>query len=281
MHILMALTVILAVVAGVAWTRHSVRSFETMVQGDVTALAHVAETRPPATQSARSLPEPAARYLSRALPCGPHSRGLVSMEQEGFFRLKPDQGWLPMVAHAWWTVHQPGLVWHGRIELSKIAWATGRDKLIAGEAGMIIRMWSAYTVARMSGPEVAQSDLMRWLTEAVWFPAALAPGGCIRWEEHGPDSAVAVVESGTLAGRAVFFFDEHGNPLRAECERLREEGGRQVPRPFTAMYGPMRERDGILAPKTGEAIWDLPEGRFAYARIRAGHTTYGAGKPAP
>ena len=60
---------------------------------------------------------------------------------------------------------------------------------------MLWKLFSAITLVNFGGREIDQSALVRYLTEAVYFPTALLPSRTLRWEELDADSARATLVS--------------------------------------------------------------------------------------
>ena len=58
---------------------------------------------------------------------------------------------------------------------------------------MLWKLFSAVTLVNFGGREIDQSALVRYLTEAVYFPTALLPSRTLRWEELDSDSARATL----------------------------------------------------------------------------------------
>ena len=60
---------------------------------------------------------------------------------------------------------------------------------------MLWKLFNAITLVNFGGREIDQSALVRYLTEAVYFPTALLPSRTLRWEALDADSARATLVS--------------------------------------------------------------------------------------
>ena len=75
---------------------------------------------------------------------------------------------------------------------------------------MLWKLFSALTLVNFGGREIDQSALVRYLSEAVYFPTALLPSRTLRWEAVNDDSAKATLVHGGLCVSATFHFNARG-----------------------------------------------------------------------
>jgi hypothetical protein len=74
-----------------------------------------------------------------------------------------------------------------------------------------------------------------------------------------------------VLGRAVvvrLHFDEAGDIAAATGTRPFAKNGTFVPTPWGGDFGEYTTLAGVRVPASGQAWWDLPEGRFVYWRGR-------------
>jgi hypothetical protein len=139
-----------------------------------------------------SLPEPARRYLDFALsPSLPHLRS-VRLRHGGWFRTRPDAKWMSIAGEEHFTVGEPGFVWSARVRVAPLVWIEARDLLLGGRGNMLVKLFSRFTLADASGEHIDQGARLRWLAEAVRFPAAFA-GPAVRWQAVDELRAKAVL----------------------------------------------------------------------------------------
>jgi len=67
-------------------------------------------------------------------------------------------------------------------------------------------------------PELNQISLRRWLLESPLFPAALLPGGYVRWEPVDNTRARAIVTNAGLEASLVATFRDDGSLARFDAE---------------------------------------------------------------
>ncbi len=222
------------------------------------------------------LPEPVRRYLEYAMPLGPRPVSRVRLTQRGEICLDTGQPWIPVAAEQQFAVNRPGFVWSARAKVSPFLWIDARDRYDHGTGNMLIRLWSAFTLADVSGPEMDVSSLLRWLSEAVWFPEALLPGEHLSWEAADDTSARAIVRDSGISASLVFHFAENGAvESMVTTERYRDENGSLIRRPWTLRVWNWGDRDGVRIPVEGTAEWNLPDEDFVYFKAKIEDIRYG------
>ena len=82
---------------------------------------------------------------------------------------------------------------------------------------MLWKLFSAVTLVNFGGREIDQSALVRYLTEAVYFPTALLPSRTLRWEELDADSARATLVSGQSVHACCGISNFPRSPFHSKC----------------------------------------------------------------
>jgi hypothetical protein len=219
------------------------------------------------------LPPPVQRWLVRANVVGRPRPGIVYLTQTGIMRGEPDQPWMPVRAEQYFTTDPPGFEWIATMHINPLAWVTGRDRYFDGQGAMEMLAMSLVPVVHARGPELNQGVLLRYLTETVWFPAAvLTP--YITWQPIDNLAARATLEYLGTRASATFIIDDNGAVLQAEAERYREEHGKYALRPWSIPITEYGEFAGTRMPVAGDAIWGLDSGDLPYYRWRITSVTY-------
>lgn len=246
-------------------------SFNKMVEEEVNDLIKDASGAPAEVithDDLEGLPEPVQRYFRYAIPEGQGPVKSVRLEHSGFFRTKPDGAWLPVQGEEYFSAGDPAFIWSARVKMNPLLWVGARDIYRDGEGNMLITVMSTFTVADVKAKELDQSSLIRWLAEATLFPTALLPREGLRWEEMDSNSARAVIEDHGMEVSAVFYFNGKGEITHLETEdRYMTVGDEQVRERWSAYYRDYKEMGGFMVPTEIEAVWNLEEGDFSYARF--------------
>jgi hypothetical protein len=239
------------------------------VREEVEALFRHAKQRDGAVitqDSVSGLPEPIRRMLRRAGTMGTAVPSTVRLRQRGTFRMAEGAPWIPFTAGEYFTTDPPGFVWVARMEPAPLVSIVGRDLFMDGHGNMDIRLWSLFRVANVSGPEIDQGALLRYLNETMWFPAAaLSP--YITWEAVDDTSARATMSNAGSTVSATFFIDPVGRLMNMVADRYRYTAGKYS---LDRWSTPIREYgvwNGIFVPTEGEGVWKLDTGDFPYIRL--------------
>jgi hypothetical protein len=242
-------------------------TFDRMVAREVDNLfAASAATGPNVVTDAdlAGLPEPVQRWLRHAGVVGRPNPAAVRLRQAGEIRLG-DTRWLPFTAEQYYTTDPPGFAWAAKIEMAPLVTVVGRDKYVDGRGSLEARLQGLITVAKDSGPDVDRGDLLRFLNEIMWFPAA-AISPYIAWEPIDATSARATMSYGGVSAPATFHFDEQGRLTTMVAERYdSDEGQENVWSTPISEYG---EFAGIRVPVAGEAVYARASGDYPYIRVR-------------
>ncbi len=131
------------------------------------------------------LPEPARRYLCRAIHRGASLARVGVYRMRGEIRLGPDQPWFPMEAR---EILAPGVgfLWQPVVHAGHHLTFTGGDYYVAGAGGQRFNLWGLLPFLRSGGAQVTRSQRGRLVAETVLHPAATLP--CLaregsRWSE--------------------------------------------------------------------------------------------------
>lgn len=259
------------------------RRWESLAAGDADRLPK----GPGAAEGARfdesrleGLPLPVARYLRAALP-GLAAGGqpvvrVARFRQRGTFNLGgvgQTARWRPFDATQTATPAPLGFVWTARIPALPLPlWPFNlpvlvRDSLADGRGEMDASVFGVFSLARETGPHIAEAALQRCLAEAVWLPTALLPGEGLHWAPLGESSALATAKSGGISASLEFHFGPDGLPERVFApDRLRSTTSGPVPTPWEGRFSDYAEREGMRIPLKGEVAWLTDEGRLTYWR---------------
>jgi hypothetical protein len=216
-----------------------------------------------------ALPPAVKRYLQLALREGMPPIDSVTLEQRGEFNLATDgERWVPFHARQRVTLERPGFVWDARIAALPGLAVHVHDAYVAGEGILHAALLGLIDLARLRDRgHTARGELMRFLSEAVWFPSALCPGPALRWDAIDARQARATLSDGAVSASLSFCFRADGliDSVHAE-DRGRTVGRQIVPTPWEGRWSDWREHDGAVVPFRGEVAWLLPEGRRPYWR---------------
>ncbi len=211
-----AVVVLAAVISlATAFVAYSTRQTETDIralrdQVEVIGLADPSPTYDP--RAVGDLPDPVRRYFDYTFVETPEPIGFVEVTMKGDFRRPLTDGFSPTTAEQTIAVGAPSLMFSARTTMFGGVWARAYDFYADGRMEMKAKVMSTLTVVDESEtPKLNQTSLQRWLLESPMYPAALLPGGPVRWEPIDDAHARAVVTSGDLEASLVATFRPDGS----------------------------------------------------------------------
>jgi hypothetical protein len=83
---------------------------------------------------------------------------------------------MPLAAEEHYSVQPPAFVWAGRARLGPLPVARARDMYAGGQGRLLVKAASLWPVVDASGEQMNQGEMILYLNEMMWFPAALLAG---------------------------------------------------------------------------------------------------------
>jgi len=214
---------------------------------------------------------PVIQSFARRAAGGTPVPKIVWLHQTGEIRADPGSAWCSFTAEQVISVHQPGFAWLARMQALPRLSAHILDCYIDGEGLLEARLFGSLPLARVTGPEVAKSELMRYLAELIWTPHAILHNPKLSWREI--DATTVEVSAASVNGRArVRLIFENGDIARIEADdRPRATGRRIRPTPWQACCDDYREMEGCRIPTWATVSWVLDDGPFVcwHGRVTA------------
>lgn len=253
------------------WARHRInRAIKTAHQeGEYGKAVYYNETQ------LAGLPEPVVRYFRRVLRDGQQYIRFAMVRQESQYKMNPRADWIDVDAVSTYTTDRISLVWDAILHDSRYMWRRAQLIYLHATGEGLIKLYGGITLSEYSGSEADISLLFRFLSEALWFPTALLPGGHVQWKEHGENSAEVVITDDELEASAVFYFNEVGEVIRITTnDKFRDFKGSFHKEGFVMNCRNYTLMNNMLIPTEFEFIWHLESGDFPYAIIRVADAQY-------
>ncbi|MFZ5633094.1 MAG: DUF6544 family protein [Bacillota bacterium] len=223
----------------------------------------------------KELPEPVQRYFKFTLKEGQTYIRFVRLKQTGLFRTKPEQNFMPIKAEQYFTTEKPAFIWKATANPTSFIWIGVRDKYYQGKGNMLVKLFSSFTLANAKGKEIDISSLIRFLSEAPWFPTALLPSDYLEWIAIDSNSAMAVITDGQYTASVIFTFNERGEIIKLSTkDRYMDNDGQYSKEEWICHYNNYQEINGVKIPIEGEVDWNLPKGTFNYAKLKVTDIQY-------
>lgn len=207
------------------------------------------------------LPAPVQRYLTYSGVVGKPMAQTVRLKQTGRIRADTASPWMPLVAEEYYRVNPPAFMWNATANVNGLPIMRVRDSYVSGKGNMRITAAGLITIADMTGPEMDQGSLMRYLNETMWFPSAFLDEA-VTWQPIDDNSAQVTLTDGDLTVSATLFFDDEGKVTNFLADRYHDNGdGTSTLMPWSTPITDYRTyASGLRLPSRGAGVWHLPSG---------------------
>lgn len=266
---ILALLIVLQVWS--AWQFH--RSINRQVQDLKTLPSDGQAVEPPELireLAARSHQADSAQGQSQDCPT------IIRIHQMGEMRLSEHGRWLPFTAIQDFAVRQPGFVWRATFRLAPLIKIAVVDSYVNGKGRLEGRLLGSIPLLKAAGASTDKGELMRYLAELVFVPAALLNNPALHWREL--NEVTVEVTCGEEAA-VCFNFDPNGDLVNISApDRPRMVAGQEIETPWSCTASDYGWLGGYLIPTFGAVSWQLEDGPFTYWRGRVTHLERDPGK---
>jgi hypothetical protein len=215
--------------------------------------------------AAREAPALVRRYLEGVLPPGERFPRTVRITQTGQTWRKPGGHALPFTAVEEFAVEEVAFSWQAEFPILPLVSMHVLDGYAAGQGRLEARLFGL-PFMRSGGPETAEGEAIRYLSELPWVPHAMTANPELEWSDMDARAVEVATKVGSRRVAVRLEFDETGHIAGASAERPRIEGRGIVRRPWTGTFGNFAVVGGVRIPTLGEVRWELPDGPFTYWR---------------
>jgi hypothetical protein len=186
----------------------------------------------------------------------------------GALRNGPDDKWMPMTAYQQSFVNPPARFFLIESSMFGVPF-NAFHRYVGPEATFKVRLASLLTVFDAHGAEMNKSETVTLLNDMFILAPATLIDPKIVWEELDPQTVRATWTNAGNTISAMVSFDNSGALVNfVSDDRFRTTDGKTYEQlRWSTPMGDWRDYDGHKLPVTGEAIWALPGGEFAYGRF--------------
>jgi hypothetical protein len=235
-----------------------------------------AEPGPPTLVSEamlEKLPPAVRRYLRfMGVPGKPRD---WSLRARFTARFRRDRGpWLRCEALQYDTRLRLSRVFYMQLSLKGLLPVTVRDTYLRGSGTMQARAFDAFTVVKGTGPEIDVGELVTYLNDAILMAPSLLLGPEVSWREVDDSCFDVTLRDGSLSVTARVWLDAQGAPRDfSTTDRFFETpDGKLVRTEWRTPVTGFQDVNGRKLPRRAQAVWQLPDGPFAYADFRVDPT---------
>ncbi|MEO5945055.1 MAG: DUF6544 family protein [Ferruginibacter sp.] len=206
------------------------------------------------------LPEPVQRYFKLVLKEGQPYISYVRLKHDGQFKTDFKKDWVDITGEQYFTTEKPGFIWKGTTSMF-----IARDMYLSDEGRLIATILSTINVADIHGKQqYNESELLRWLSESIWFPTNLLPSENLQWTYIDRSSAKVTFNYNGLSLFYFINFNDKGEIVQMETKRNMDEKRLET---WIIKPGKYEEINRVIIPTEAEVSWRLKEGDFSYAKF--------------
>ncbi len=259
-----------------AWGPFGLRAeYEARVREALTASPTSSGGGPIAEADLAPLPAPVQRYLRHAGVVGtPRVRGFRA-RMTGRIRSAADAPWMPFQAEQHNLYDPPRrFFW---MEATRAGLPV--DGLHAYDdrgASMRVRLLSMIPVVDVRGPEMTRTETVTVLNDICLFAPGRLLDPAIRWRELDSNRVLATYVNGPNTVRATLVFDDTGalvDFVSDDRPSLAEDGVTLLPQRWSTPIGGYRAFGPYRLLSRGRAVYEAPEGPYAYIEIEVTEVT--------
>lgn len=200
------------------------------------------------------------------------NRGAVKLTQTG--RMKPNldtHSWMAFTATQAISTHSCEFDW--RAKTGPFGVISARDALEHGEGRLDIMALGFIPISRAARtPALVRGELMRYLAELAWAPAAILLNTALRWREDGPDTLAVSAGAGETASEVMLSLDGDGRIAGGFApDRPRSAVAPFLPTPWRGRFSDYRLHGDMWLPFAGEVAWEIDGKEVLYWLGRIEH----------
>lgn len=213
----------------------------------------------------------ARRGLDGAVPAA-----RIGLTQAAEMQMKAGGDWTPLTARQWIGISQPGFVWDARVPMGPITRFRVIDAFAGGEGHLQARILGSIRIAAASGPDMDQSEAMRYLAELPWAPDAILSAPGLSWTQTASDIVEVSMETRGGEARVALHFDAAGDIVRITArDRLTtDDEGKPARYDWLGTFHDYVRLGNRRIPARAEVGYVRPDGYAPYFRGRI--TAYSA-----
>lgn len=207
----------------------------------------------------KDLPAPVRRYFLKTIREQRSFVSTVRLKHSGEFKTSLDGEWGAITGEEYFSAVPPAYIWKGSLGV-----ASAKDLYIDNSGRLAVYLLSAFRIINATGPQYDQGELLRWLTENVWFPSSFLSNENIIWKPVDNNTAQLLFSHNGVEIKARVDFNDRDEIISFEAERFMDKKRKEI---WSGTCSDYRETDGYRIPYKIEASWKLKDGIRPYARF--------------
>lgn len=207
-----------------------------------------------------SLPKAIKNYISYTKALGKEKLVKVKIEQIGEFRL--NNKWLKLRAKQYFNFIKKSFVWKAKIGFIKVV-----DQYVNEKGLLKAKLFGFIPLIRAEGTEIDQGEVIRLLSEMIWFPTSLLSDFVV-WQEVNNNIAKAIVSYRDKKATAYFHFEDNGRLIAVKAKRYMEKNGKYFLKDWEASNFEYADFKTGYIPYKATVSWKLGVEDFCYCKVQ-------------
>ncbi len=182
----------------------------------------------------------------------------VRLRQTGRMKRSLDaQSWMEFTATQTISTHACAFNWLAKA--GPFGLISARDALEDGAGRLDIMALGFIPIARAQHtPALVRGELMRYLAELPWAPAAILHNTTLRWRTDSADCLVVSAGVGATASEVILSLDSEGRVASGfAADRPRSASAPFLPTPWRGRFSDYRLHNDVWLPFFGEVAWEI------------------------
>ena len=194
--------------------------------------------------------------LSKRLGCvGRSPNGYVELRQSGQMRQDKASSWMPFDAHQRIEATRCAFDWNARTGPLKLVHV--RDAFDGSRGALSVKLFGVLPIVRPPhSPELDRGELLRYLAELAWAPAAILSNPNLAWRVESEKHLIVTTGEQPRQAEIRLTLDEEGLIVEAYAkDRPRAIRNRLLEAEWRGVFSKYQRREGRLIPTSGEVGW--------------------------
>jgi hypothetical protein len=207
---------------------------------------------------------PAVLALAKRLGVAGRAGSTIALTQSGRMRNDARSGWMPFTARQTISLTECAFDWRARTGPAGLVSVV--DRFSGGEGALEVKALGFIPLARAGGtPDVARGELMRYLAELPWAPAAILLNRHLAWRSLPDGRLIVSANTPATTAEVELTLDADGRIATAFApDRPRAMKQGFVASPWRGRFSDYRQVGGIWIPFAGEVGWEEDQGEAVW-----------------
>ncbi len=206
-----------------------------------------------------TLPQAIQNYIEYTEVLGKEKVEIANIKQVG--ALKVNGKWTKFKARQRFDFVNKSFVWKAKVGVVKVT-----DQYVDEKGLLQVKLFGLIQLVKEIGEEINQGEVLRLLSEMIWFPSSLL-SSYINWEEIDKNTVRATIVYGNKHASADFSFEDNGKLLFVRAKRYKETKGNYTLVDWEVGNFEYKKIDGNLLPYKGEVMWKLNGEDDCYCKV--------------